>query len=174
MLPEMSSAGRIDLYIADKFPNSWRVLATLLPDIEAVDPTLYFHEGRWWLFVCAPLHGGSSTDLLLFYATSLTGPYTPHPQNPISRDCRVARPAGNLFMEGETLIRPAQDCAVRYGRGVVFQEVLLLSPTQYLARTVSYQPPTWTEKLVGAHTYNRDGDLEVTDGLRWAPRLSLN
>jgi hypothetical protein len=173
MLPEMASAGRVDLYVADQFPNSWRVLATLIPEIEAVDPTLHFQDGVWWLFVSTSLHGSGSADLLLFFATTITGPYSPHPQNPISRDCRVARPAGHLFRDEGALIRPAQDCAVRYGRGVVFQEVSVLTTTHYCEHTVSYQPPTWTHKLEGAHTYNRDGDLEVTDGLRWAPRLSI-
>ena len=49
MLPEQAESGKIALYVSDKFPGNWRMLKTIA-DFPGLDPTVFFKDGRWWLF----------------------------------------------------------------------------------------------------------------------------
>jgi hypothetical protein len=84
-------------------------------------------------------------------------------------DVRRARPAGRLFHHQGRLIRPSQDCAIGYGKALVFNEVLELGPTVYRERTLSRLAPDWAFALDGCHTYNHDGSIEVLDVLGYPP-----
>ena len=100
----------------DRRPG-WSVSGACLADVPASDPTLLWHDGRYWLFVAATGRGMSPWDELhLFSAARLADVWEPHPQNPIVADVRRARPAGRIFSRGGELIRPGQDCSVEYGR----------------------------------------------------------
>ena len=103
-----------------QFPWHWKLEKVLLADVSAVDPTLFEHEGRLWLFAGVSESGGAAQDeLFLYSADSLDGDWRPHPQNPVVADVRHARPAGPLFREGGELYRPGQDCSGAYGCGVL-------------------------------------------------------
>ena len=129
------------------------------------------YDGRYWLFTAVDTPGRNRNDeLFLFSADSLTGPWVAHPCNPVVSDVRCARPAGRPFLDGNDLIRPAQDCSTRYGRAVVFRRVRVMNTHEFAEETVATLAPTWTTGLVGAHTYNADGCFEVVDGLRVIPR----
>ena len=170
---ESSAARRISLYRADAFPLGWRRIADLVTGRVGVDPTLHFHAGHWYLFANIAEGDGSSTwdELFLFVSDSLAGPYRPHPANPIVADVRRARPAGRLFEHGGRLIRPAQDCARKYGAALVFHEVLELSPTRYRERELERLHP-WAASLDGCHTYSAANGLEVLDARGTPPNGS--
>jgi glycosyltransferase involved in cell wall biosynthesis len=161
---ESGSVRRASLYRAAGLPLLWEHVGDLLSGCQCVDPTLYRKDGYWYLFAGVSESGGSTCDeLFLFVATALTGPYKPHPSNPIVRDVRRARPAGRLFERNGRLIRPAQDCAPDYGAAIVFNEVLELSPTRYRERELSRISPSWLPDLWGCHTYCSVGQAEVVD-----------
>ncbi len=161
---ESGSVRRASLYRAASLPLLWEHVGDLLSGCQCVDPTLYQKDGYWYLFAGVSESGGSTCDeLFLFVATSLAGPYEPHPSNPIVRDVRRARPAGPLFERHGRLIRPAQDCAPDYGAAIVFNEVLELSPTQYRERELSRLSPSWLPDLWGCHTYCSVAHAEVVD-----------
>lgn len=165
MTVESGAARHVWLYRASGFPLFWEPLAELLGGCLCVDPTLHRHEGHWYLFANVSESGSGNTcdELFLFVADSLTGPYLPHPANPIVRDVRNARPAGRLFSHEGRLIRPAQDCTPDYGAAIVFNEVLELSPTRYRERTLSRLGPSWMAGLWGCHTYSSINGREVLD-----------
>ena len=97
MLPETAANGTIELYECEEFPHRWVLKKTMMEGVYAVDSTLHFHEGRWWLFTNIRDNEGASSDdeLFLFFADSpLAENWTPHPLNPIVSDASCARPAG--------------------------------------------------------------------------------
>lgn len=164
MTVESGAAGRVSLYRAEKFPLFWVHERDLIEGGVCVDPTLYHHDGLWYLFASAA-EGGSSTsdELFLFTAESLDGPFEPHPCNPIVQDVRRARPAGRLVRHGGRLIRPAQDCAPEYGSAVAFNEIVELDRTRYHERPLSRLEPSWQPGLWGCHTYSAVPGVEVLD-----------
>jgi hypothetical protein len=163
LVPESSEAGVVRLYRATAFPESWSAVADLLPE-PAVDSTLWRDGGRWWLFTTLAESRGGAGMLMLFHADRATGPWTPHPLNPISQDVRTSRGAGSLFRDGDRLIRPSQDGSRGYGYRLTFNEVTLLSETEYAERPGPSVTPERIPGLLGIHTYNRAGDVEVIDG----------
>jgi glycosyltransferase involved in cell wall biosynthesis len=161
---ESGAARRVRLYCATAFPLRWEPVADLLVDCVGVDPTLHFHDRHWYLFASVSERGsGTSDELFLFISDTLTGPYRPHPCNPVVKDVRRARPAGALFVNAGRLIRPAQDCAPAYGAAVVFNEVLELSPTRYRERPLARLDAAWMPGADGCHTYSCIQGSEALD-----------
>lgn len=112
---------------------------------------------------------------MLFVADSLTGEWRLHPANPVSSDVRHARGAGAIFRRGDRLFRPSQDCGPGYGYGLNLEEIVTLSDEQYVEKTwCTIGADALPFEAVGIHTYNRCGDLEVTDAcVSLGPRIRL-
>lgn len=165
MTIESGQDGQVVLYRAQEFPLRWEPLATLLSGWRCVDPVLHFHDdGRWYLFVTvAEASGNTSDDLFVFFSDNLTGPFLPHPGNPVVSDPRGGRSAGQLFRRKGKLVRPAQVCAPRYGSAVAFQEVVQLSPSHYCERPMGKLDASWSTGLDGCHTYSASGIGEAID-----------
>lgn len=165
MLPETRDNRRVELYRATDFPRGWQLEKVLLKDVPAVDPSIFFHNGKIWMFVGGMVDNASPNDeLFLFSADSLFGPWTPHPKNPVVSDVRRARPAGNVFAHAGRLIRPAQDCSRRYGFAVSFNRIDVLSESDYHETPVGYLSPEWHPRNLGTHTFNQSESFQVVDG----------
>lgn len=164
LLVESGAAKLISLYVCEAFPNKWKKLNPLMAGIELYDPTLFYHDGLWYLFGTKRLAAGTSADMYLhiFYSSRLDGEWLPHAMNPITRDVRGSRPAGKIFIREGKLIRPAQLGAPRYGSGVMFMEIIKLSPTEYEERVVNNLLP-WGRKILATHTYSAGNGWHVTD-----------
>jgi hypothetical protein len=166
MLVECVTERRIEAYRAVRFPDRWEEHAILMDNVDAVDATLHRHHGRWWLFAnMIENRGAELTDeLFLFHAEDpFAGRWIPHPQNPVVSDVRRSRPAGRLFEHDGKLIRPSQDCAGGYGRGVAFNRVLKLSETEYEECQVGYVGSNWHWAVAGIHTFAKGTDWVVCD-----------
>jgi hypothetical protein len=172
MVPESGDHRRVDIYRADAFPQGWTRIATALSDVDARDATLCEWNGKWWMFVTLCVPGGPRADeLSLFFADSPLGPWTAHPRNPIVSDVRGARSAGALYVEGGSLIRPAQDGSRDYGYAISLNRIELLTEREYRESPSGSLRPTWHPRVRGTHTINRSERYEVTDGrLRWRRR----
>lgn len=167
---ESATARCVRLYRASDFPLRWEPVTDLVSDRVCVDPTLYYRDGHWYLFVNISESGGStSEELFLFVSEQLTGPFRPHPANPIVSDVRRARPAGRLFEHKGRLIRPGQDCAPSYGTAIVFSEILELSPEAYREQPLARLDGSWSSTLDGCHTYSAVSSLEVLDARGHVP-----
>lgn len=166
MIPESAEQGTVELYRCLHFPHRWEFVRTLLTGIYAVDATHLVHAGRHWLFANVREPGGSSLNSLhLFSADSLeAASWTPHPRNPIVQDIRWARPAGRIFTDRGSLIRPAQDSSRRYGYALRFNRITKLTESDYQEiPEVSFEPQGG--KVLATHTFNRAGDLTVIDAV---------
>jgi hypothetical protein len=131
------------------------------------DPTVFQHEGRWWMFVNEAETEGASTwdELFVYHSDSpLSGHWIPHRRNPVVSDTRSARPAGRLFERDGRLYRPSQDCSGHYGYGLNICEVTALTEREYSERVVTRVQPTWDKRVISTHTLNHAGGLTVADG----------
>ncbi len=163
MLPETFEAGQVELYHASRFPDRWELDRVLLP-LAGVDPTLFEHGGKLWLFLNVPEEGAPVADeLSLFFSDSLGAPWTPHPRNPVVSDARRARPAGGVFLERGNLIRPSQDSSTA-AFGVVLNRIDVLSEADYREVAVAQV----SSLLPGTHTYNAADRYEAVD---WHQRI---
>ena len=164
MVPETFQERRVELYRTDAFPDGWTLQSVLLEDVEAVDPTIFEHGGRWWLSFASSVRGTHEASALqLYHADTPLGPWTPHRNNPVKVDVRSARPAGRVFRHEGRLYRPAQDGSPRYGTGIVVHELLELTPTSFREEEVTRISATWRPGLTGTHTINAAGGLTATD-----------
>ena len=173
MIPESSSKREVNLYRCACFPGRWEHHATLLEGIEFGDATITRHNGLYYMFGVTRDGGGYSDTLAIYYARELTGPWLPHDENPIMIDRANARPAGNIVRTGGTLWRPVQDCSRGYGTALGLAEITELSPhifRQVTRRTI-IPSAVWPGRKL--HTLNRCGRLEVIDGSRVQPKISL-
>lgn len=169
MIPESSSARTVELYRAERFPDRWVKHAILLDNVLADDATLFEKDGRLWLFAAIRDWQASSWDALgLYHADRLTGPWAAHPANPVLLDPTSVRPAGALFAHRGQTIRPAQDCAHGYGRGLAFCRIDRLDEEGF-AQSVLTRVVPQTRGIKGVHTYNRAGTFEVIDLFGTAP-----
>jgi hypothetical protein len=165
-IPEMSQANRVELYRATDFPMAWERVATLLEGFDAVDATVFQHEGRWWMF-CARTHQNQWIKLYAFHAEQLTGPWQPHTGNPLKTDIRSSRPAGTPFVHEGRLYRPAQDCSRAYGGAVSINLVSRLTPTEFEESVCRVFALDEAEPYsAGCHTLSAAGGRTVIDGKR--------
>lgn len=171
--PDGGRSGGIDIFLESVPGSGLSAVTRCLVDLSASDPTLFWHEGTYWLFVTVTGHGMSPWDELhLFHAPVLAGPWVAHPRNPIVADVRRSRPAGRIIRDGARLIRPAQDCSEAYGRRIVLNAISRLSTVEYQELPIGSIEPSGVFGIERTHTYTADGPYEVLDGYRRTTRLS--
>ena len=168
MVPESRQANQIALYQADATLDTWTRVAVLLDDVPAVDASLIFHDGLWWMFYA--LVGAKHRDrneLHAAFAPQLQGPWTTHPGNPIFTDRLRARPGGTPFVATDArVVLPIQDCSNSYGgaaRRLAFDR---LTPVEVRAQVL---PGSFTGELAsntyrdGLHTLSACGEFTLLD-----------
>ena len=104
----------------------------ILSHANFVDPTPFFHDNIYWIFVGKhePYTAGSS-KLYLYFSEKYDGPYTEHIMSPIVTDICSARSAGNIFIYNNKIIRPAQNCLNNYGNEINLMEITELTTHTY-------------------------------------------
>lgn len=163
MLPEAHTSGKLTLYRARAFPNDWEQVCDVL-DAPAIDASVIKHNGRWWMFYALPgPHKNSNTAMRELYAAHsmhLTGPWTPHPMNPIRTDIASSRPGGTPFVHEGALHLPTQDCTRTYGGAVNILRIDELTDKSFRAA-----PARRIEALPfdGLHTLSMCGDVTLFD-----------
>lgn len=168
MIPETCQNRTIELYRCIDFPEKWELATILMKDICAVDSTLFWKDGKWWLFVNVLENEGASScdELFLFYSTDLfSKQWTPHPKNPVISDVKSSRPAGKIFPYNRGYYRPSQNNSKRDGYGMKVNQIVALDENEYQEIAVSDIEPRWDKKIVGTHTLNFAKNVTVIDGL---------
>ncbi len=131
LLPETRSVGEVSLYRFANFPFNPRKVRVLLRGAY-VDSSLVHHDGRWFLFT------SSARGMEIFHSDDiLRGKMLPHAANPISTDPRYLRNGGAPIRIGDSLFRPAQDCADEYGRNLHIFRIVRLTDSVYEERLVA-------------------------------------
>lgn len=168
MVPESSFGGEIRIYPIDQPSLELGEPIRLATGIHAVDPSIVHHNRHWWLFCTDRAAKGADTRLHLYFADKLTGPWKPHPMNPIKTDIRSARPAGHLFIHEGVLYRPSQDSSITYGGRIIINRIDLLDENRFSETPVNTIGP---EMLIGpynqgTHTISALGNKTCIDGKR--------
>ena len=165
-LPEQYQADQVALYRAERFPYDWVEDRILLPDFPGIDPTVFFKDGLWWMFVgrLADHWREPADTVYLFYAEEPTGTWYSHPMNPVVERPLRARPAGRVLDLKGRLIRPVQDSTRTYGGGLLFFEITNISPLEYTERQIGawQNCDTWPYDR-GIHHFESLGDKVIID-----------
>ena len=173
MVPESVQAQAVRLYRAVSFPEHFEFVAELLPG-QWADPTIFYEQGKWWMFACATPF--QNRDLHLFSARRPEGPWRAHPMNPVVADNKgMARPGGRVRRIGGRLYRFAQDCLPRYGARLMAAEIELLDEENYRESACAENPvlaPNGYHFAAGmhhmdAHQLGEDDWIAVVDGDRY-------
>lgn len=138
MVPESYEAKSMRLYRACPFPRRWSYVGTLLEG-PWVDSSIFFFDGRWWVFSnpVAP----ENQVLELFYAEAVNGPWQRHPMSPlISGNNHIARGGGRTIILDNRPVRFTQDCFPYYGTSVRVFEVCVLTTSSYEERELEFSP----------------------------------
>jgi len=155
MVPESSDDWSVRLYQAVNFPLEWKYLGNLISGYQYKDPTTFFHDGLWWMFVST----GKNDVANLYFSKNLKKGWVPHHLNPVIRfDKARARSAGRVIEYEGRLYRMAQDNSKKYGRQVFAWQIKNLSPTHYEERLAISTPLVFPSgrgwNKAGMHTLN--------------------
>lgn len=167
-IPESKDHRNIELYKLDTNHMKMVHHRTLVKDVEAVDPTLIYHQNSWYLFFTSG--NASNVELQIWHAENLEDEFIPHILNPVKSNVGNARPAGPLFYLDGKLYRPSQDCSKSYGGRIIINEVKILSEDSFLEMAVNVlEPPKGYQ---GIHNLSFAGDSMLFDckrmGFSWA------
>jgi hypothetical protein len=166
MLPEAYGSGTLTLYRARRFPDDWEAICAIPLDGAAIDATPVFHDGLWWLFY-APSRDKAARRAHLHVAWShaLTGPWHPHPGNPVLVDPGGARPGGTVRRRDGALILPVQDCRATYGHAIRDLVIDRLDQGGFAAHHgARLAAPDWMAPCSdGLHTLSEAGPVTLID-----------
>jgi len=176
MIPESHQAQSIRLYQSQRFPLEWTCTDVLISGQRFSDNSAFHFQGYWWMFSDTNPELKHDT-LRLYFSRQLGGPWQEHPASPIiSGNPHIARPAGRVIVNGNRVIRFAQDCFPLYGIRVHAYEITELSPSSYQEHPISPRPvlgPNWQEWSHGGmhhldpHPLSSDQWIAPVDG--WRP-----
>ena len=156
--PEQHQSGQVSLYRCHDFPQGWIEETALLPDFPGVDPTLMEWDGHWYLWV-GHQQKRPRDQVFLFHSPSLFGPWKCHPTSPVIKWDWNGRNGGRILNYQGRLLRPAQNRTRTYGGGLVFMEIMELSPRSYHEREWGrWEPdPGWPYPDGLHHVCEQDG-----------------
>jgi hypothetical protein len=163
-VPEILDMNEIAIYRCEKFPRIWNKVSVVSEGQRYADPTLFQHEGTWWVFATRyDEYSEGNASLYAWYATDLKGPWKPHLRNPIKCDISSSRSAGNIIHREGKLYRPTQDCSRKYGESVVLNRIYKLTPNDFEETFESRMMATKEYPNACHHLSNVDG-VTVIDG----------
>ena len=168
MMPESGASGTQRLYRATDFPFHWKAVEDCVFPGALIDASPLFHDGRWWLFY-TPWDEAARPridTLHVAWAEHISGPWHPHPGNPVRRDIHSARPGGTpVVMEDGTIILPTQDCARTYGGAITPLAITTLTTSTFAAHPLAAltAPPAWRPATDGLHTLSAAGPVTLVD-----------
>lgn len=165
-IPECYQSNSVRLYTYDSQNTRLIFKQNLLEGFHAVDPILFEHKQRWWLFFTTKAL--PSVHLYAFHSDQPFGNYVPHANNPVKTDIRSARNAGMPFVKNGQLFRPTQDCSLHYGRAINLCQVIDLSPTTFEEEIVNrFENHPMSNYSNGLHTLNFSSNVIAIDGKRY-------
>lgn len=155
MMPETSANNEVAIYKAEKFPKIWKKDFVIFENVKLLDSIWLQHNGLYYLFA-NKVHNfehDNNERLYIYYSEDLFSQnWKSHAQNPVVINLQGSRNAGKIYKENGKIYRPSQDCKKYYGNRVYINEIIELSPINFVEKRVeSIDAPTF---YLGLHTYN--------------------
>ena len=163
VFPESAFSGSLSCYEFDPVKRSF-VNKKEIIQLPLLDSTILKYESRYWLFATM-LGEELHSDLHIFYADSLFGPYTAHAGNPVKKDMNGSRPAGNFIEVDGSVYRPAQNCGNYYGESITINKINTLTTTAFNEEEYMIIGSHKDDEFnYGIHTINAVDDIIIVDG----------
>ncbi|QCQ23333.1 glucosamine inositolphosphorylceramide transferase family protein [Desulfoglaeba alkanexedens] len=166
MLPEAHRSGTLHLYRMRSGLHEWVREVEIKLDRVPVDATPFSHGGRWWLFYSpADRRETRMGHLHVAWAERITGPWFPHPGNPVRIDMASSRPGGTATLIDGRIMLPTQDCSRTYGGAVRPLWIDRLDETGFAANAGAPLPvPASAGRYrEGFHTLSSGGGVTLID-----------
>lgn len=137
MIPETEEDNTIRLYKSENENlTKWSLTKKILfssrnknMQFNYSDSCIWLIDSIFYLFTSQKCNG--VYQLQLYISTELDGVYEAHPKSPICVSNKYGRNAGAVFMAGNKLYRPSQDCTTSYGANVSIHEITILTTKEY-------------------------------------------
>ena len=155
--PENSASGKSTLYRFNPKDDGLVVVNTL-SDLPLTDAIITEMGGHYYMFA-TKIPTQNSNELTIYESNEKIGSY--HPIQAICLSDNTARSAGDIFVDDNRIIRPAQNCNGGYGVGLVFQEVTKDSEGHIAIKELLRKLPY--ANYIGMHTYNQYKDYVIVD-----------
>lgn len=166
MCPETHKSRDIRIYECIEFPLKWKLKSILIKDICAADTNIVKHGDYWYLFTNSDSAdmADHSSELNIYYSKDLFSTnWISHPQNPVIFDSNVAR-NGGLIYHDKNIYRVFQRQGFdMYGKKFGVSKVTELNTFSYQEIELWDVSPQLIDDILGAHTYNFDSGMAVTD-----------
>lgn len=107
----------------------FKKIKVIFDNLEVVDPSIIFHENKFWLFFSLANEGDAK--LYIAYCDRIQGEWKMHPKNPVKNNAASARSAGEIFEHNGILYRPAQNCSRSYGAAIIINKIIQLTTEEY-------------------------------------------
>ncbi|MDD3370619.1 MAG: hypothetical protein PHE27_02215 [Alphaproteobacteria bacterium] len=166
VMPESCVAGELAIFRWEEEPGEWIKIASPLVGVCAADGVFFEYGGYFWIAYTHVSDASATDNLNLLYATSLEGPWVPHPQNPVVQGTERSRCGGTPFEANGAFYRPAQDCTKRYGAALRIMRIDECSPEAYRETEVAHIAPSDRDNPHGLHTLSAWGNRCLVDGKR--------
>ena len=161
MIPETSANQSVDLYQATEFPHKWEKVKTLVSDARYIDTTVLKQNGHYHAVSYQKVAQGWGLDAFALDMDEMimTKVASKH------YNANVCRPAGHFILKDE-LLRPAQNCARKYGENLILYCVDRFDDSRYEEHETAHVDVSiipMDKKPNRIHTYNCDSLYEVVD-----------
>lgn len=174
VFPEAARTGKVSCYEFDSSRETLRFVNDLVK-IPLYDPAILKKDGKYWLFGSI-FENRADYRLYIFYSDSLTGPYVPHPANPVRSGLDATRAAGNFINVDGIIYRPTQNCSNKYGESITVNRILKLDEHEFAEdfhmKISIDENNRQNNNIHTIHTLNFCNDLVVVDGMKWIFSLS--
>lgn len=167
MIPETSESNSIRLYKCIDYPMKWEYQGDIFNDIHAADTMVFLFNKKWWLLTNIKGYYGRDhcSKLLAFYSDSpISSNWTPHENNPIVFDSRIARNGGILFSKDDIVVRGRQKYDFNiYGASLSLSKILKLTKNSFIEEKICDVTPSFFNKIKGCHHIHSNNEYTVYD-----------
>ncbi len=168
MMPETNANNRLEIYKCCQFPNKWELFNSAFEGEKVADSFFYTDNlNQKWLFLNKSNNIGTSLDneLYIYKVDSINlNKITPHKQNPIYIDARMARNGGAIFEYNNELYRPSQrNVDGVYGKSLNINKIDKLTLDEYSEITVRIVEPNFQNGIKSIHHLHQIKNMFVFD-----------